>query len=59
MPNNLIKKIHQQTKISTPRIEKMWKKDVQEARKEKSTNIYPYAVSILEKETHYKPKGEK
>lgn len=61
MPNALINKISKQTGQSKPKLEREWKAAKQEARKEHATNIYAYANSIVQKESHYKPKnsGEK
>ncbi len=61
MPNALIDKISKQTGQSKPKLEREWKQDIKQAKKEHATDIYAYANSILQKQTHYKPKnsGEK
>lgn len=55
MPNNLIKAIYKQTGKNEASLHKEYKKLEKEAEKNHASNKYAYAISVLEKETHYKP----
>lgn len=58
MPNTLIKKIHEQSGEKSSKLEKEYKQLEKEAEKNKATNKFAYATSVIEKMTHYKPKGK-
>lgn len=58
MPNSLIKKIHEQTGAKTGKLEHEYQNLETEARKNKASNEYAYATSVIERMHGYKPENK-